>query len=208
MYILSIMSMSAPEQKALVTFKKAGGILRTSEALELGIHRRTLYGLRDRGLLERVSRGVHRLADLAPLGDPDLVRVALRVPRAVICLISALDFHGLTAEIPHEVQIALPRGTKEPKVKQPPIRVFRFSDAAYREGIETHSVDGVDVRIYGPAKTIADCFKFRNKIGLDVALEALRTGVEEQRFRPAELMKVAQICRVQEIVRPYLEILV
>jgi hypothetical protein len=93
-------------------------------------------------------------------------------------------------------------------VKQPPIRVFRFSEAAYREGIETHPVDGIDVRIYRPAKTIADCFKFRNKIGLDVALQALRSGVEEQRFRPAELMKFARVCRVQDIVRPYLEILV
>ena len=202
------MSLSATDQKALLAFKDAGGVLRTSEALQLGIHPRTLYGLRDRGLLERVSRGVHRLADLAPLGDPDLVCVAVRVPKAVICLISALHFHGLTAEIPHEVQIALPRGTKEPRVGQPPIRVFRFSDSAYREGVEIHSVDGVEVRIYGPAKTIADCFKFRNKIGLDVALAALRTGLEEQRFRPAELMRVARICRVQEIIRPYLEILV
>ena len=174
----------------------------------MGIHPRTLYGLRDQGLLERVSRGVYRLSDLAPLGDPDLVRVALRVPKSVVCLISALDFHGLTAEIPHEVQIALPRGSKEPRVRQPPIRVFRFSDAAYRSGVETHPVDGIDVRIYGPAKTVADCFKFRNKIGIDVALEALRSGVEEQRFRPAELMKFARVCRVQDIVRPYLEILV
>ena len=202
------MSQPTPEEKALLAFEKAGGVLRTSEALRLGIHPRTLYGLRDQGLLERVSRGVYRLSDLAPLGDPDLVRVALRVPKSVVCLISALDFHGLTAEIPHEVQIALPRGTKEPRVKQPPIRVFRFSEAAYREGIETHRVDGIDVRIYGPAKTVADCFKFRNKIGLDVALQALRSGVEEQRFRPAELMKFARVCRVQDIVRPYLEILV
>ncbi len=202
------MSLSTPEQKALLAFKKAGGILHTSEALELGIHPRTLYGLRDRGLLERVSRGVHRLAELAPLGDPDLVRVAVRVPKAVICLISALHFHGLTAEIPHEVQIALPRGIKQPKVRQPPIRVFRFADSAYREGVEAHTVDEVEVRIYEPAKTIADCFKFRNKIGLDVALEALRTGIGEQRIRPAELMKFARTCRVQRIVRPYLEILV
>lgn len=202
------MNQSASEEKALLAFEQAGGVLRTSEALNLGIHPRTLYGLRDRGLLERVSRGVYRLSNLAPLGDPDLVRVALRVPKSVVCLISALDFHSLTAEIPHEVQIALPRGTKEPRVRQPPIRVFRFSEAAYREGIETHPVDGIDVRIYGPAKTVADCFKFRNKIGLDVALQALRSGVEEQRFRPAELMMFARVCRVQDIVRPYLEILV
>ena len=201
------MNVSIAEENALAVFKKAGGVLRTFQALERGVHPRTLYGLRDRGLLERVSRGVYRLAELEPLGDPDLVRVASRVPKAVICLVSALHFHGLTAEIPHEVQIALPRGTKEPRVRQPPVRVFWFADAAYGAGVNTRTVDGVRVRIYGSAKTIADCFKFRNKIGLEVALEALRAGIEEQRFRPAELMKFARICRVQRTIRPYLEAL-
>ena len=201
------MSLSNADENALNIFKQSGGILRTLQVLERGVHPRTLYDLRDRGLLERVSRGVYRLAELAPLGNPDLVRVATRVPKAVICLISALHFHNLTAEIPHEVQIALPRGTKKPRVRRPPVRVFWFADSAYGEGVETHSVDGVEVRIYGPAKTVAECFKFRNKIGLEVALEALRTGIEEQRFKPAELMKFARICRVHRTVQPYLEAL-
>ena len=201
------MSLSTVDENALAVFKEAGGVLRTFQVLERGVHPRTLYDLRDRGLLEKVSRGVYRLAGLEPLSDPDLVRVAARVPKAVICLISALHYHGLTTEIPHEVQIALPRGTKEPRVRQPPVRVFWFADKAYREGVGTHNVDGVPVRIYGPAKTVADCFKFRNKIGLDVALEALRTGLEEGRFRPGELMTFARICRVQHTVRPYLEAL-
>lgn len=202
------MSLSSAEENALNVFKKSGGVLRTFQVLERGVHPRTLYDLRDRGLLEQVSRGVYRLAGLAPLGNPDLVRVAARVPKAVICLISALHFHNLTTEIPHEVQIALPRGTKLPRVRQPPIRTFWFADSAYTEGVETHSVDGVGVRIYGPAKTVADCFKFRNKIGLEVALESLRTGIEEQRFRPADLMKFARVCRVQHTIRPYLEAIV
>ena len=93
-------------------------------------------------------------------------------------------------------------------MRQPPMRVFWFADSAYEAGVETHTVDGVEVRIYGPAKTVADCFKFRNKIGLDVAVEALRTGIEERRFRPAELMKFARVCRVQRTIRPYVEALV
>ncbi len=207
MYFLSVMSLSPAAERALKAFDKAGGVLRTSQALERGVHPRTLYALRDEGLLERLHRGVYRLAGLPPLGDPDLVRVASRVPKAVICLISALHFHGMTAEIPHEVQIALPRGTKEPKLRLPPIRVFRFSYSAYREGVHSHRLDGVDVRIYSPAKTVADCFKFRNKIGTEVALEALKSGLEERRFRPAELMGMARICRVERIVQPYLEAL-
>ncbi len=201
------MSLSSADENALNVFKTASGVLRTFEVLQRGVHPRILYDLRDRGLLEQISRGVYRLADLPLLGDPDLVRVAVRVPKAIICLISALHFHNLTAEIPHEVQIALPRGTKEPRVRQPPIRAFWFADSAYGEGVETHSVDGVKVRIYGPAKTVADCFKFRNRIGLEVALEALRSGIEEQRFRPAELTKFARVCRVQRTIRPYLEAL-
>lgn len=199
------MGLSKTDKNALNVFKKSGGMLRTLQVLESGVHPRTLYDLRDRGLLEQVSRGVYRLAELLPLGNPDLVRVAVRVPKAVVCLISALHFHDLTSEIPHEVQIALSRGAKAPRLRRPPIRVFWFAQSTFGEGVEVHSVDGVEVRIYGPAKTVADCFKFRSKIGTDVALEALRSGIGDQRFSPAELMQFARICRVQHTIRPYLE---
>jgi predicted transcriptional regulator of viral defense system len=204
MYILSIMSLTKKQQQALDEFRKAGGVLRTSAALDLGIHPRTLYQLRDQGFLERISRGVYRLAELPPLRDPDLVRVATRVPRAVVCLISALHFHRMTSQVPHTVSIALPQGVKTPELALPPIRVFRFSDKSYRAGVEEHPVDEVPVRVYGPAKTVADCFKFRHKIGLEVALEGLRTGLEEDRFAPAELMEFARTCRVHKIIGPYL----
>jgi predicted transcriptional regulator of viral defense system len=149
----------------------------------------------------------YRLAELPPLGDPDLVAVALKVPGAVICLVSALAYHELTTQVPHEVHIALPRGTEPPRLKQPPVRIFWFAGPAFAQGIETHKVDNISVRIYSPEKTLADCFKYRNKIGLDVAVEALRLYRSKRRPRVGELMHYARICRVEKIIRPYLEAL-
>jgi predicted transcriptional regulator of viral defense system len=163
--------------------------------------------MRDSGVLEVVSRGVHRLADSPPLGNPDLVTVAIRVPAGVICLISALAFHELTTQIPHQMHVALPRGSEEPRLPYPPIRTYRFSGRAFTEGVETHEIDGASVRIYSQEKTLADCFKFRNKVGLDTALEALRLYRERRSVRVDDLMYYATICRVDKIMRPYLEAL-
>ena len=191
--------------KAAAIFKKHGGILRTVQALCAGIHPGTLYAMRDFGALEVVSRGVYRLADSSPLGNPDLVTVATRVPGGVICLISALAFHELTTQIPHEVHVALPRGAEEPRVDHPPIKTYRFTGEAFTEGMETHELDGVSVRIYNPEKTLADCFKFRNKIGLDTAVEAVRFYRERRSIKVDDLMRYAVICRVKKIIRPYIE---
>jgi predicted transcriptional regulator of viral defense system len=193
--------------RAKKLFKRHGGLLRTSQALQLGVHPRTLYRMRDEGVLERLERGLYRLTELPPLGDPDLVAVTLKVPGAVICLVSALAYHELTTQVPHEVHIALPRGTERPRLKQPPVRVFWFAEPAFAQGIETHKVDNFSVRIYSPEKTLADCFKYRNKIGLDVAVEALRLYRSQRRTRIGELMRYARICRVEKIIRPYLEAL-
>jgi len=180
-------------------------VLRTGEALRAGIHPDTLYAMRDSGHLERVSRGVYRLAGRPPLGNPDLVTVASRVPGGVICLISALSFHELTTQIPHEVDVALATGAREPRIDHPPIRTYRFTGESFTEGVETHEIDGVDVRIYSPEKTLADCFKFRNRIGLDTAVEALRSYRERGSIKVGELMRYASICRVKKILQPYLE---
>ncbi len=188
-------------------FRKHGGMLRASEAIALGIHPRTLYRLRDENRLVTVSRGLYRLADLPELSDPDLVSVATRIPQAVICLISALAFHEITTEIPHEVSIALPRTVNRPRLDYPPLRVFWFSGESLTEGIEEHKIDGVKVRIYGPEKTVADCFKFRNRIGLDVAIEALKLCRERRGSTPRKLLHYARICRVERVMRPYLEAL-
>lgn len=189
------------------TFRRAGGVLRTSEALREGVHPRDLYALRDAGELERLSRGVYRLAELPPPANPDLVTLAARVPKAVIALISALDFHGLTTEIPHAVTIALPRGTARPRLDWPPLRVHWFSGTMFTSGIETHEQDGMALRVYDAAKTVADCFRFRNRIGVQVGLEALKTGLGERTFTPAEVLRAAKTCRVDRIIRPYLEAL-
>lgn len=191
--------------RAASVFKEHGGILRTAQALREGIHPSTLYVMRDCGMLEVVSRGVYRLAGSSPLGNPDLVTVATRIPSGVICLISALAFHDLTTQIPHEMHIALPRGAEEPRLDHPPIKTYRFTGEAYTEGIEIHKLDGVGVRIYSPEKTLADCFKFRNRIGLDTVVEAIRFYRELRRIKVDDLMHYASICRVKKIIRPYLE---
>jgi predicted transcriptional regulator of viral defense system len=201
------MALTESVRKAAQIFRRHGGLLRTSRALELGIHPRSLYGLRDSGQIVEVSRGVYRLASLGEIKDPDLVTVAVRIPKAIICLISALHFHNITTQIPHAVDVAVPRGTKTPRLDHPPLRLFRFSEAALAAGIETHTLDGVSIRIFSAEKTVADCFKFRNKIGLDVAVEGLKLCMERKRSRPQELLQYARVCRVQEVMRPYLEAL-
>lgn len=188
-------------------FRRHGGVLRTRDALRLGVHPRTLYRMRETGDLEQLSRGLYRLRGLPRLSSPDLVPVALKVPQGVICLISALAFHDLTTQVPHQVYLALPRGAEPPRISFPPLRVFWFTEPAFTEGIEVHKIDGVPVRVYSPEKTIADCFKYRNKIGLDVALEALKLYRGRQKSRVDELLRYAAICRVEKIMRPYLEAL-
>ena len=159
-------------------------------------------GDRDR---HHADAGGGDLANLPPLADPDLFTVAARIPKAVVAVVSALHFHGLTTEIPHEVSIALPRGTARPKLEWPPLRVYRFSGAMYRDGIEVHERDGAQLRVYGVAKTIADCFRFRNRLGIELPLEALRTAVHERKVTPAEIQRAARHARVEAVVRPYLE---
>lgn len=187
-------------------FKEHGGMLRTSNAIRLGVHPRTLYTLRDAGEIEQVGRGLYRLSSAPPLSSPDLVPIAIRVPRAVICLISALAHHGLTTQIPHVVDIALPSHAQIPKIDGVPFRVSWYPEASFRAGVDITTIDGVSVRVYSREKTIADCFKYRNKIGLDVAIEALRSYREgTPKPNRAALMKFAQINRVQKVMRPYLE---
>lgn len=148
---------------------------------------------------------MYRLAGSEPLGNPDLVIVATRVRGGVICLISALAFHKITTQIPHEVHVALLRGAEEPRLEHPPIKTYRFTGQAFTAGIETHELDGVSVRIYSLEKTLADCFKFRNKIGLDTAVEAVRFYRERRSVKVDALMRYATICRVEKVIRPYLQ---
>jgi predicted transcriptional regulator of viral defense system len=189
-------------------FLKAGGQLRMSEAIKSGITRYMLYSLRDRGVVEQVSRGIYRLVALPPVSNPDLVTVSLRFPNAVICLVSALAYHGITTQIPHSVSVAVSRDSRLPSLDYPPIQPHRFSNSTYNAGIEEHGIDGVPVKIYNIEKTLADCFKFRNGIGMDVVLEALKLYKTRKKFHPGNLFKYAKICRVETVMRPYLEAIV
>jgi predicted transcriptional regulator of viral defense system len=165
-------STNAGLAKARQVFTEHGGVIRTGEAIRLGIHLRTFYALRDAGEIEQVGRGLFRLSAAPPLSNPDLVPIALQVPRAVICLISALAHHGLTTQVPHAIDIALSSHAQVPKVDHVPLRVFWYPEPSFRAGVEVITVDDVSIKIYSPEKTIADCFKYRNKIGLDLAIEA------------------------------------
>jgi predicted transcriptional regulator of viral defense system len=194
-------------ERALELFRTTGGILRTRDVLAAGIHPRTLYAMRDAGILDRLGRGLYRLADMPPLGNPDLVAVAATVPNGVLCLISALSFHELSTQIPHRVYLALKRGVEPPRLEHPPLRLFWFTGAMFTEGIERHSVDGLALQVYSPAKTVADCFRYRNKLGMDVALQALRLYKEHDSFSVEDILLYARICRVERVMRPYLEAL-
>jgi len=186
-------------------FRQQGGQLRMSEAIQCGISRYSLYKMRDDGVLEQVSRGIYRLLDLPPISQPDMVTVSLRFPRAVICLISALSYHGMTTQIPHEISVAVPRDARMPSLDYPPVHAYKFSAAAYKSGIEKQRIDGVTVKIYSAEKTLADCFKYRNKLGMDVVLEALKLYRSQKKFNMEMLMKHARVCRVEKVMSPYLE---
>jgi len=201
----STVDMPAGVARAVEVFEEHGGILATSAALRAGIHPAVFYSMKNAGLLERLSHGVYRLARAPLPADPDLVVIAMRIPRGVLCLISALSFHGLTTQIPHRIDVALPRGSRKPKLEHPPLDVHWFTGRAYTEGIETHDLEGAKLRVYSPEKTLADCFKFRKRIGMDTVLEALRAYRDRQDVRIDELLEYASICRVRETMRPYLE---
>jgi predicted transcriptional regulator of viral defense system len=195
-------------ERATQVFRAHNGILKTSQALALGIAPRTLYAMRDSGLLRQISRGTYQLADQDPIGNPDLVSVAKRIPKAVVCLISALHFHGLTTQIPHRVYIALPQPAEKPRLEFPPLEIIWLSAKAYSAGITIQTIDRVPIKVYSIEKTIADCFKFRNKVGNDVALEALKEYLKTPQRDIDLLLSHARIDRVEALISPYLEALI
>jgi predicted transcriptional regulator of viral defense system len=191
-------------ERVLKLVQKAG-VLRPRDLDELGIPREYLVRLRRRGDLERPSRGIYVLADAEVGESHSLAEACKRVPQGTVCLLSALQLHELTTQIPHEVWLAIDVKARSPKVDYPPLRIVRASGEALTYGVEEHRVEGVLVKVYSPAKTVADCFKYRNKIGLDVALEALRDTWRQRKATMDELLKAAKVCRVANVMRPYLE---
>ena len=181
------------------------GVLKTQEILKLGISKEYLRKLHEKGKVERIARGFYVLPSYEFSAMKSIVEVSKRIPEGVICLLSALSFHDFTTQNPFEVWIAIERRAWKPQIDGTTrIRYMRFSGDAFTSGIQSDIVDNVKVRVYSPAKTVADCFKYRNKIGLDVALEALREGWRDKLYTMDELWKFAKICRVSNVMRPYL----
>ncbi len=179
-----------------------------ADAARTHVHSQELTRLVREGVLERVARGTYRLADRPITEHHALALASVAVPGSVVCLLSALNFHGIGTQAPHEVWLAIDRRSRLPAVSYPPLRIARFSGRAFREGIEQHELEGRRVRIYNIPKTLADLFKYRGKIGLDVAMEALREVWRERRTTMDEIDRYARICRVERVMRPYLESLV
>lgn len=181
------------------------GLLRPSDLDAIEAPRVALTRLTNAGLVERVDRGLYRMPDRDRSQHESLAAIATKVPQAVFCLLTALQFHELTTQLPHEVWIAMPRGSHAPRIDYPPIRMIQVSGEAYSAGIEVVERDQVPLRVYGVARTVVDCFKHRNRIGLDVALEALRDARAQRKASADELWHYAKICRVANVMRPYLE---
>lgn len=193
---------------ALAVFREAGGILTMSEALSMGIHRRELYALRDRGDLEIISRGLYRLAAIPAPSLPDFIPVAKKIPSGVICLISALAFHEITTQIPHFVYVALPCKAHKPVISYPPMRYFWYTDKLLTTGVQEHTLDGCTFKIFDVEKTLIDCVKFRNKIGMDVVLEALKMYWQSRKTDLDKLFEYAKLFRVEKVLKPIMETIV
>ncbi len=197
--------MAQSELSRILRLARLHSSISAEEATRAGVHSQVLSRLIVAGVLERVARGQYRLAD-RPIGEHHALALAARAaPRGVICLLSALNFHGIGTQLPAEVWIALERGVRVPSTLRLPARFVHFSGAAFHEGIETHLIDGGHIRVYTVAKTLADMFKFRNKIGLDVAIEALRDAWQHGSFTMDALDRAARACRVERVMRPYIE---
>jgi predicted transcriptional regulator of viral defense system len=181
------------------------GVVRPIDLEARGISRGQLYRLLRKGLVVRQARGLYVVSNHPYTAEHALVQVAKRVPGAVFCLLTALRFHNLTTQSPAEVWVALPEQARKPRLEYPRLRVARFSGAALIEGIEAHRIEGVEIRVYSAAKTVADCFKYRNKIGVDVAVEALRDFSRHNRGGATELARFARVCRVTRVMQPYLD---
>lgn len=189
----------------VLSLLKANKVLRVAQLSERGIPRVVLTRLIRDGKLVRIGRGVYALPNRPISENESLLDVATRSAQGVFCLLTALRFHHLTTQSPFEIWLAIPNKTKPPKMDSVNLRIVRLSKKVLNEGVEIHMIDGIPIRVYCIAKTVVDCFKFRNKIGLDVALEALQEAWREKKIKMDELWYYARICKVETIIRPYIE---
>lgn len=201
------MTMDNRQEHLIEFIRKKGGFVNTSDLINAGFYKALIGEALNSGRIERLSRGVYSLVDILDIQHPDLVTVSVLVPRGVICLISALSFHEVTDEIPHCIDVAILTQTRAKEIKNIPVRYYRFSKKNWEAGIEEHDIDGHKIRVYSLAKTIADCFRFRNQIGMDVARSALKNALKQKKASHREIMKYAAIGRVTKVIKPILETL-
>lgn len=194
-------------QKTLKIAKKMG-VIRPKDLDRYNIGRKYLHILYQKGLLEKVGRGLYSSPESLITEHRTMIEVCKQIPKGVICLLSALNYHGLTTQLPHQVWIAIDFKASCPRNLENPVKVVYFSGKALNEGVEEIKIEGINVKIYNPAKTVTDCFKYRNKIGVDVAVEALKSCLEGQKAKPADIMYYARICRVSSVIKPYMEAMV
>lgn len=197
----------APVARRILRLAKQLGMIRPKDLADRGLPTGYIWHLERAGLLVRLDRGLYACPGTLESEHQSLLEVARRVPDGIICLLSALSFHELTQQYAHEVWVAVPRGHHHARMENLQVRYVHMSGPSLTEGIERHRIQGVELKVYTPAKTVADCFKFRSRLGMETVLQALRQGLEEQRFSPAELDRFACIDRVDRVMRPYLEVL-
>lgn len=197
----------SPSEQRVLDLVRDRGVVRLRDITSDGLHPEHLRRLVAKGHLTRLARGVYAPSDFEPTENHGLAQAAIRVPDAVVCLLSALQFHELTTQLPRKVWVAIHPKAREPNLDWPPIEVHRFSGRSFTEGWTEHELEGVPVKIFDVAKTVADCFKFRTSVGVGVAIEALRETLRDKRATVDELMRYAEVCRVKRVMKPYLEAL-
>jgi predicted transcriptional regulator of viral defense system len=205
--LIHYFTMPMKKIKKLLDLLKRKQVIRSRDLDQVGVPRNYLGRLVHRGQLQKIARGLYSTDDIPSSEHVSLVQVSNKAPKAVVCLLSALRFHNIGTQIPSEVWIAIDTKARPPRIEQPAVRIVRFSGAALHFGMQRHDVGGTIIKVYTPAKTVADCFKFRHKIGMDVALEALRECYRQKKGSMEELWNAAKVCRVANVMRPYMEAL-
>lgn len=205
---MTIMDTQDSKRQQVIRLVQELPVVRPKDLTDRGLPKDYLYILAKEGIIERIGRGLYQWPEKDLGRNQSLAEVCKRAPKAVVALLSALNFHNITTQNPHQIWLAIDRKSWRPMISYPPVRFVTMSGEALHAGVETHYVDDIPIKVFSPAKTIVDCFKYRNKLGLDVALEALREGWAQRRFTMNELYRYAEICRVKKIMQPYLESLV
>ena len=197
------------KQKNVLKLMREHAVVRPKDLVALGLPRASLYQLAQENVVRRIGRGLYQLSEQKNISEwQSWLEAQKLAPNGVICLLSALVFHEIGTQNPHDVWLAIEEKAWQPKIDYPVMRFMRMSGLAFTEGVEIHKIDGVDLKVFSAAKTVADCFKFRNKIGLDVAIEALKEGWRSKKFTIDELNHFAEICRVHNVIRPYVEAII